>query len=55
MSPNPVPTLNAADGTSDWFGAIRRCFQWSERVEQKAMATPPQPRAQQPSGGALQN
>jgi len=23
--------------TTDWFGAIQRCFQWSERVEQRPM------------------
>ena len=29
--------------TTDWVGAIQRCFQWSERVEQKAMPKQLQP------------
>ncbi|KAL4446755.1 hypothetical protein ABPG77_007999 [Micractinium sp. CCAP 211/92] len=37
MSPNPVPTINNADQTTDWFASIQRCFQWSERVEQLPM------------------
>lgn len=34
MSPNPVPTINNADQTTDWFASIQRCFHWSERIEQ---------------------
>ncbi|KAI7846203.1 hypothetical protein COHA_000273 [Chlorella ohadii] len=37
MSPNPVPTINNADMTTDWFTSIQRCFQWSERIEQLPM------------------
>ncbi|KAL4425441.1 hypothetical protein ABPG75_009457 [Micractinium tetrahymenae] len=37
MSPNPVPTINNADQTTDWFASIQRCFQWSERIEQLPM------------------
>lgn len=28
MSPNPVPTINNADQTTDWFNSIERCFHW---------------------------
>jgi len=43
MSPNPVPTINKADQTTDWFESLDRCFGWNERMEQKpleAAATP---------------
>jgi len=26
MSPNPVPTINNLDQTTDWFNSIERCF-----------------------------
>ena len=35
MSPNPVPTVAAADSTNDWFDTLNRCFGWNERLEQK--------------------
>ena len=37
MSPNPVPTINKTDQTTDWFASLERCFGWNERVEQKAL------------------
>ena len=37
MSPNPVPTINKADQTTDWFGSLERCFGWNERMEQKPL------------------
>lgn len=36
MSPYPVPTIDNADQTADWFLSIERCFHWNERTEQKA-------------------
>eukprot|EP00878_Enallax_costatus_P011014 GHUV01011504.1.p1 GENE.GHUV01011504.1~~GHUV01011504.1.p1 ORF type:complete len:438 (+),score=175.42 GHUV01011504.1:507-1820(+) len=36
MSENPVPTINRADLTTDWFESLERCFRWSNRVEQKS-------------------
>lgn len=39
MSPNPVPTINCDDQTSDWFGSLHRCFNWSDRVEQKPLSS----------------
>ncbi|PRW57924.1 ATP-NAD kinase isoform B [Chlorella sorokiniana] len=44
MSPNPVPTINNADMTTDWFTSIQRCFQWSERIEQLPMEPAGEPR-----------
>lgn len=44
MSPNPVPTINKADQTTDWFESLDRCFGWNERMEQKPLegqAKPP--------------
>ena len=41
MSPYPVPTINYADQTTDWFASIERCFRWSERVGQRPFVTPP--------------
>ncbi|KAL6785146.1 NADK1 [Auxenochlorella protothecoides x Auxenochlorella symbiontica] len=38
MSPNPVPTINHADQTTDWFGSIERCFHWNDRLSQKGLA-----------------
>ncbi|WIA09297.1 hypothetical protein OEZ85_008704 [Tetradesmus obliquus] len=35
MSENPVPTINRADLTTDWFESLERCFRWSNRMEQK--------------------
>jgi len=37
MSPNPMPTINKADLTGDWFESLERCFRWSNRAEQKAL------------------
>lgn len=37
MSPNPVPTINKADQTTDWFGSLERCFGWNDRMEQKPL------------------
>ena len=37
MSEHPVPTINKADLTSDWFESLERCFRWSERSEQKPL------------------
>lgn len=37
MSPNPVPTINKANQTTDWFGSLERCFGWNERMEQKPL------------------
>lgn len=45
MSPNPVPTINKADQTTDWFESLDRCFGWNERVEQKPLAPADQPKA----------
>ena len=45
MSPNPVPTINKADQTTDWFESLDRCFGWNERVEQKPLASADQPKA----------
>ena len=38
MSPNPVPTINHFDQTTDWFGAIERCFKWNDRMQQKTFS-----------------
>eukprot|EP00195_Chlamydomonas_chlamydogama_P008652 CAMPEP_0202892086 /NCGR_PEP_ID=MMETSP1392-20130828/1922_1 /ASSEMBLY_ACC=CAM_ASM_000868 /TAXON_ID=225041 /ORGANISM="Chlamydomonas chlamydogama, Strain SAG 11-48b" /LENGTH=384 /DNA_ID=CAMNT_0049575965 /DNA_START=530 /DNA_END=1684 /DNA_ORIENTATION=+ len=35
MSDAPVPTINKADLTGDWFDSLERCFRWSDRSEQK--------------------
>lgn len=45
MSPNPVPTINKADQTTDWFESLDRCFGWNERVEQKPLAPADQSKA----------
>lgn len=37
MSPNPMPTINKADLTGDWFESLERCFRWSNRTEQKPL------------------
>jgi hypothetical protein len=37
MSPNPMPTINKADLTGDWFESLERCFRWSNRAEQKPL------------------
>ncbi len=33
-----VPTINRTDQTTDWFGSLQRCFNWSDRVEQKPLS-----------------
>ncbi|GAB4815431.1 hypothetical protein N2152v2_002477 [Parachlorella kessleri] len=52
MSPNPVPTINNLDQTTDWFNSIERCFtrpadtgaffvtlqHWNERLEQRQLS-----------------
>ena len=45
MSPNPVPTINKADQTTDWFESLDRCFGWNERMEQKPLEEHPKPKA----------
>lgn len=37
MSENPVPTINKADLTGDWFDSLERCFRWSDRMEQRPL------------------
>ncbi|GAB4815187.1 hypothetical protein N2152v2_002233 [Parachlorella kessleri] len=37
MSSNPVPTINNADQTLDWFSSIDRCFSWNDRLEQRRL------------------
>lgn len=34
MSPFPLPTINKADQTNDWFSSLGRCLGWNERLEQ---------------------
>lgn len=45
MSPNPVPTINKADQTTDWFESLDRCFGWNERMEQKPLEAAATPKA----------
>jgi NAD+ kinase len=33
----PVPTLNTADSSADWFEALATCLNWNHRERQKAM------------------
>ena len=37
MSPHPLPTINKADQTNDWFGSLARCLRWNDRAEQRAL------------------
>ncbi|XP_051139247.1 NAD kinase 2, chloroplastic-like [Andrographis paniculata] len=37
MSQHPLPTVNKADQTGDWFRSLVRCLNWNERLEQKAL------------------
>ena len=37
MSPYPLPTINKADQTNDWFSSLGRCLGWNERVEQGSL------------------
>ena len=37
MSDSPVPTINKVDLTDDWFDSLSRCFQWSDRTQQKTI------------------
>jgi len=39
MSPYPVPTVNLAHSSQDWFSALTRCLNWNVRVRQKDEAT----------------
>lgn len=32
-----VPTINRTDQTTDWFSSLQRCFNWSDRVDQKPL------------------
>lgn len=34
MSDAPMPTINKADLTIDWFDSLERCFRWSDRKQQ---------------------
>eukprot|EP01026_Neomeris_dumetosa_P029080 TRINITY_DN23575_c0_g2_i10.p1 TRINITY_DN23575_c0_g2~~TRINITY_DN23575_c0_g2_i10.p1 ORF type:complete len:195 (+),score=20.43 TRINITY_DN23575_c0_g2_i10:175-759(+) len=36
MSQRPVPTINKTDLTNDWINSLERCFQWNNRIVQKA-------------------
>ncbi|KAK6939924.1 hypothetical protein RJ641_029455 [Dillenia turbinata] len=36
MSQHPLPTVNKADQTGDWFHSLIRCLNWNERLDQKA-------------------
>lgn len=56
MSPNPVPTINKADQTTDWFGSLERCFGWNERIIQKPLEekkTPTQALSVEAQNGSL--
>ncbi|KAH9605951.1 hypothetical protein KSS87_012926 [Heliosperma pusillum] len=37
MSQHPLPTVNKADQTGDWFRSLIRCLNWNERMDQKAL------------------
>ncbi|KAJ4700756.1 NAD kinase 2, chloroplastic-like protein [Melia azedarach] len=37
MSEHPLPTVNKADQTGDWFHSLIRCLNWNERLDQKAL------------------
>lgn len=37
MSQHPLPTVNKADQTGDWFRSLIRCLNWNERLDQKAL------------------
>ncbi|XP_043721480.1 NAD kinase 2, chloroplastic-like isoform X2 [Telopea speciosissima] len=37
MSKHPLPTVNKADQTGDWFHSLIRCLNWNERLDQKAL------------------
>ncbi|KNA12689.1 hypothetical protein SOVF_123860 [Spinacia oleracea] len=37
MSQHPLPTVNKADQTGDWFHSLIRCLNWNERQDQKAL------------------
>lgn len=37
MSEHPLPTVNKADQTGDWFRSLIRCLNWNERLDQKAL------------------
>ncbi|WCJ44424.1 NAD kinase 2 [Euphorbia peplus] len=37
MSQHPLPTVNKADQTGDWFHSLIRCLNWNERLDQKAL------------------
>ncbi|GAX83042.1 hypothetical protein CEUSTIGMA_g10468.t1 [Chlamydomonas eustigma] len=37
MSDTPMPTINKADLTGDWFESLDRCFRWSDRAEQRPL------------------
>ncbi|XP_021760887.1 NAD kinase 2, chloroplastic-like [Chenopodium quinoa] len=37
MSQHPIPTVNKADQTGDWFHSLIRCLNWNERLDQKAL------------------
>ncbi|GJP42564.1 hypothetical protein CLOM_g2116 [Closterium sp. NIES-68] len=39
MSAFPMPTINKADQTDDWFDSLVRCLNWNERLEQKSLDT----------------
>jgi NAD kinase len=59
MSPNPMPTINKADLTGDWFESLERCFRWSNRAEQKplprlAAAAGLDEEAEEDEGGAVE-
>lgn len=32
-----VPTINRTDQTTDWFSSLQRCFNWSDRIDQKPL------------------
>ena len=51
MSRNPVPTINNADQTLDWFSSIDRCFSWNDRLEQRHL---PEAAAAQWAGAAVE-
>ena len=57
LSPHPVPTINNRDQTLDWFSAIERCFNWSDRPEQQGagardVAAAPLPRGKAAAAAA---
>ena len=39
MSEFPLPTINKADQTNDWFASLGRCLSWNDRIEQRPFST----------------